>query len=92
MPAAGAPAGARPTGAGGLNPYDSSVTGSYPYPSQGYPARPAPTGPVPDATDDRYYRPSPADEYAAGNAGQGWADQGRAAYGNGYPASGDRRY
>jgi hypothetical protein len=89
-PVPGAPAGARPTGAGGLNPYDSSVTGSYPYPGQGYPARPAPTGPVPDAADDRYYRPSPADEYAAGNAGQGRADQGRAGYG--YPASGDGRY
>jgi hypothetical protein len=52
--------------------------------------------------DDRYYRPSPADGYAAGSVGQdqagqgraeqGRADQGRAGYGNGYPASGDRRY
>jgi hypothetical protein len=91
-PAASAPVGARPNGAGGLNPYDSSVTGSYPYPSQPYPARPAPAGPVQDANDDRYYRPAPADGHAAGNAGQGRTDQGRAAYGNGYPPSGDRRY
>jgi hypothetical protein len=88
-PATGAPAGARPTGPGGQNPYDSAVTGSYPYASQPYPA--LPTGPVRDAADDQYYRPSPANGYAGG-VGQGRTDQDRSGYGNGYPANGDRRY
>jgi hypothetical protein len=90
--AGGVPAGTRPTGTGGQNPYDSGVTGSYPYPSQSYAARQATTGQVQDGADDRYYRPSPADGYAAGGASQGRADQGRDGYGNGYPATGDRRY
>ena len=54
------------------------------------------TWPAQDGSDDRYYRPSPADGYASGGASQGRADQGRAdqgrgGYGNGYPAAGDRR-
>jgi hypothetical protein len=84
--ATGAPAGARPSGPGGQNPYDSAVTGSYPYANQPYPA--LPTGPVRDAADDQYYRPSPANGYA----GQGRTDQDQSGYGNGYPASRDRRY
>ena len=91
-PAGGVPAGTRPTGTGGQNPYDSGVTGSYPYPSQSYAARQATTGPVQDGAADRYYRPSPADGYAAGGASQGRADQGRGGYGNGYPAAGDGRH
>jgi hypothetical protein len=47
---------------------------------------------VQDAADNRYYRPSPADGYAGGGVGQDGPGQGRADYGNGYPASGDRRY
>jgi hypothetical protein len=102
-PASSAPPPSSPPGArqqpaaGGLNPYDSGATGSYPYP-----ARPAPAGPVQDAADDRYYRPSAANGQAGGGAGQngtsqngtgqGRADQSRAGYGNGYPANGDRRY
>ena len=93
-PAGGGSAGTRPTGAGGQNPYDSGVTGSYPYPGQAgqssYAGGSA-TGAAPDRADDRYYRPAPADGYAAGGTGQGRADQGRNGYGNGYPASGDRR-
>jgi hypothetical protein len=90
---AGAPAGSRPTGAGGENPYDSGITGSYPYSGQPYAARPAATtGPAQDGADDRYYRPSPADGYAAGGASQGRADRGRGGYGNGYPATRDRGY
>ena len=88
--AAGVPAGTRPTGTGGQNPYDSGVTGSYPYPGQSYAARSTTTGPMQGGADDRYYRPSPADGYGAGGAGQNRTDQGRG--GNGYPAAGDRRY
>ncbi|HEY4463700.1 MAG TPA: hypothetical protein VGN41_13645, partial [Streptosporangiaceae bacterium] len=81
------------TGAGGENPYDSGITGSYPYSGQPYAARPAATtGPAQDGADDRYYRPSPADGYAAGGASQGRADRGRGGYGNGYPATRDRGY
>lgn len=95
---ASTPTGSRPSGNGGLNPYDTTASGSYPYPSQSYPARPAPTAPAQDGTDDRYYRPAAADGYTAGSASQsgtsqGRANQGRAAdYGNGYPAQGDRRH
>jgi len=67
----------------GRNPYESSVTGSYPYPSQPYPSRPGPTGnrtsdanPAADGRDgrdDRYYRPGPApsDGYDPANDGYG---------------------
>ena len=97
-------AGTRPTAAGGQNPYDSGVTGSYPYSNQTYNGRqatsgPAQGGPAQGGTDDRYYRPAPADGYGAGQnggshgpGGQGRADQGRNGYANGYPANGDRRY
>jgi hypothetical protein len=91
-PPGGVPAGTRPTGTGGQNPYDSGASGSYPYPSQSYAARQAATGPVQDGAADRYYRPSPADGYAGGGASQGKADQGRGGYGNGYPPAGDGRY
>jgi hypothetical protein len=94
VPAANGQSGARPGGAGGLNPYDSATTGSYPYPypSQASPGRPAQAGPAQDAADDRYYRPSHAADSGQNGAGQGRTDQGRPAYGNGYPAGGDRRY
>jgi hypothetical protein len=100
-------AGPRPAAAGGQNPYDSGVTGSYPYSSQTYNGRPAASGPAQGGTDDGYYRPAPADGYGAGGAGQngagqnggghgsggqGRADQGRNGYANGYPPNGDRRY
>ena len=87
----GSPAGSAagrslPAGGTGRNPYESSVTGSYPYPSQPYPARPGPSGnrtsdanPAVDgrdgrdARDDRYYRPGPAqsDGYDQANDGYG---------------------
>ena len=72
-PAAG-PSSPRMTASGGLNPYDSAVTGSYPYPGQPFPARPAqPTAPASgnaqDAADGRYYRPAP-DGYQANGADQ----------------------
>ncbi|HEY1619422.1 MAG TPA: hypothetical protein VGG25_17505 [Streptosporangiaceae bacterium] len=89
-PSVSDPGTVRPTGSAGLNPYDAGATGSYPYPNQSYPARPAAAGPVPDGTDGRYYRPSPPDGSGAGGTGQGRGDQGRG--GNGYPASGDRRH
>jgi hypothetical protein len=70
------------TASGGLNPYDSAVTGSYPYPGQPFPSLQAPA-PAPastsaqDAAEGRYYRPA-ADSYpATGN------DQARPGYGNG---------
>jgi len=97
-PAANGPGGGRP-GAGGQNPYDSGVTGSYPYSSQPYPGgRPVPGSPAEDGTGDPYYRPVPtgyaADAYPAAGTGQSRADyeQGRTGYGSGYPATGDRRY
>jgi hypothetical protein len=84
-------------GAGGQNPYDSGVTGSYPYPGQAYGARQAATGPAQDGADDRYYRPPtsggyPADRTSQGRSDQGRSDQGRSGYANDYPASSDRRY
>ena len=99
-PGANGQGGARGAGAGGQNPYDSGITGSYPYAGQPYPAaRPAPGGLPQDGAADPYYRPSPpagypADAYPASGATQGRPDydQGRAGYGTGYPASGDRRY
>jgi hypothetical protein len=67
------------TASGGLNPYDSAVTGSYPYPGQAFPSRPAPASGNPqDATEGRYYRPAP-DGYPANGS-----DQARPGYGPGY--------
>jgi hypothetical protein len=78
------------SGSGGQNPYDSAITGSYPYASQTYPAPPAASGPAPGGADDPYYRPSSADSYPGSGASR--ADQGRPGYAGGYPAPGDRRY
>jgi hypothetical protein len=79
-------------GATGRNPYDSAVTGSYPYPVQPYPSRPGPTANPPsgadpalngrdvrDGRDDRYYRPGspPSDGYGPGNADYGTPRDGR---------------
>jgi hypothetical protein len=73
----------------GRNPYESAVTGSYPYPGQPYPPRPTtasnrPSGANPaldgrDVRDDRYYRPGPsqADGYNPGNDGYGAPRDGR---------------
>ena len=75
-PAGGAPSRSLPAGTG-LNPYESAVTGSYPYPSQPYPARPGPsvdrTSDANPAADGRYYRPGPArpDGYDRDNDGYG---------------------
>ena len=103
-PVAGGQGSGRGAGAGGQNPYDSGVTGSYPYSGQPYPAaRPAPGGPAQgsapqDAPGDPYYRPAPAgygaDAYPPAGTSQSRTEyeQGRAGYGSGYPASGDRRY
>ena len=78
---AGGAAGRSVPASTGLNPYESAVTGSYPYPSQPYPARPGPSadrasGANPalegrDGRDDRYYRPGPAQAngYDQGNDG-----------------------
>jgi hypothetical protein len=93
--AAGAPVRPQPA-SGGRDPYESAVTGSYPYPSQPYPARPGPAGnrtsganPALEGRDgrvgrdDRYYRPTPApaDGYDPGRDGN-----------DGYGAPRDRRY
>jgi hypothetical protein len=76
---------------GGLNPYDSDVTASYPYPGQSFPARPAAGGQPQDDADDPYYRPA-ANGYPSA-APQGRNDQDRddqgtpgytGNYGNGY--------
>ncbi|HEY5018934.1 MAG TPA: hypothetical protein VII59_19375 [Streptosporangiaceae bacterium] len=84
-----APSRSLPAGAG-RNPYESAVTGSYPYPGQPYPARSGPGGnrtsggnPAVDGRDDRYYRPAPAqaDGYNQGADGN-----------DGYGAPRDRRY
>jgi hypothetical protein len=61
---------------GGLNPYDSDVTASYPYPGQSVPARPATGGQPQDAADDPYYRPA-ANGYPATGTAQGRNDQDR---------------
>ena len=85
---------ALPISAGtGRNPYESAVTGSYPYPSQPYPARPGPSGNRTsdanpaldgrdgrDARDDRYYRPGPSQSEGYDPANDG------------YGAPRDRRY
>ena len=85
----GAPGRSLPAGTG-RNPYESAVTGSYPYPVQPYPARPGPGGsrtsganPAVDGRDDRYYRPgqAQADGYDQGADGD-----------DGYGAPRDRRY
>jgi hypothetical protein len=83
---AGSAAGRSLPASTGRNPYESAVTGSYPYPSQPYPARPGPSGNRTsdanpaldgrdgrDARDDRYYRPGPAqsDGYDPANDGYG---------------------
>jgi hypothetical protein len=89
--------------ASGLNPYDSAVTSSYPYPTQPYPGRPAPSVQPQEKADDRYYqpakptRPSPAeptDEDGYGNsADYGRNGTGTGGYGtNGYGAPRDDRY
>jgi hypothetical protein len=85
-PAAG-PSGPRMTASGGLNPYDSAVTGSYPYPGQPFPSRPAAaSGSTQDAAEGRYYRPAP-DGYPASGT-----DQARPGYRDGQPAPRDGRY
>jgi hypothetical protein len=68
-PTGGAPGRSLPASTG-RNPYESSVTGSYPYPSQPYPARPGPSANRTsdanpalegrDGRDGRYYRPGSA--------------------------------
>jgi len=88
--------GAQPDGTG-RNPYESPVTGSYPYPSQPY-AEPATAGR--DVYDERDYRPSAADGYGAASAngtqgGTGTGGYPDARYGNpgsGYAAPRDDRY
>jgi hypothetical protein len=73
------------TASGGLNPYDSAVTGSYPYPGQAFPSRPAPaSGSTQDAAEGRYYRPAPDDDYPANGS-----DQARPGYGAGYNGNGN---
>ena len=67
-PLAGGPSGSRVTASGGLNPYDSAVTGSYPYPGQPFPSRPAPASNGQDGTDGRYYRPAQTDGYPGRSA------------------------
>jgi len=95
LPAAtpGGSSGGRPSGSGGLNPYDAGVTGSYPYPNQSYPTRPATTGPAQDGADDRYYRPAPPDGRNGNGNGAGQDRNGYGGnYGSSYPAPADRRY
>jgi hypothetical protein len=64
----------------GGNPYESPVTGAYPYPGQaGYPARPgqapvqppAQAAPGSDGRDDRRRRPAPPDQGRGTGAGYG---------------------
>jgi len=79
----------------GGNPYDTAVTGAYPYPGQtgGYPARPAqpPAAAAPGAAgrDDRRRRQAPPDGYGTGGPDQ--ANPGRGT-GSGYGADRDGRY
>jgi hypothetical protein len=79
----------------GGNPYDSAVTGSYPYPGQaGYSARSAPSqvpaAPDQNGRDDRRRRTELPDGYGADNPDQG-GQQGRGT-GDGYGAPRDGRY
>lgn len=101
--AGGVPAGGRSPAGDALNPYDAGITGSYPYPGQSYPARPAAAGSAQDGADDRYYRPSPQDGRAAGQSGVGHSGVGQSGAGQSgagqgvnyrttYPAPPDRRY
>jgi hypothetical protein len=88
-PTGGAPSRSLPASTG-RNPYESAVTGSYPYPSQPYPARPGPSANRTsdanpaldgrDGRDGRYYRP-----------GQAQPD-GHDPDNDGYGAPRDRRY
>jgi hypothetical protein len=81
----------------GRNPYESPVTGSYPYPGQPY-SEPPTAGR--EVYDDRAYRPSPADGYGAASlngaqdgAGTGSYPNGRySSQGQGYVAPRDGRY
>jgi len=79
------------TASGGLNPYDSAVTGSYPYPGQAFPARPAQASDsAQDSAEGRYYRPAP-DGYQANGTDQARPGYG-SGYGNGQAAPRDGRY
>jgi hypothetical protein len=84
-PTGGAPGRSLPASTG-RNPYESAVTGSYPYPSQPYPARPGPSANRTsdanpalegrdgrDGRDGRYYRPGSAqpDGYDSDNDNYG---------------------
>jgi len=88
-PVGNPPSNGRHSMPGGLNPYDSDVTASYPYPGQSFPARPATGGQPQDDADDPYYRPS-ANGYPGTGAAHGRNDQDQGApgyggnYGNGY--------
>ncbi len=99
--------GGRAPAKGGVNPYDVTITGSYPYPGQAFPAAPSgssqpgssqpgtsQSGPSQPGADDPYYRPLPADRYPSGDTGR--SDPARAGYGagygNGYQDPRDRRY
>jgi len=77
---------AQPAPPAGGNPYDSAVTGSYPYPGQaGFQARspqaPAAPGangaPGPNGHDVRHRRPEPPDEDRGTGAGYGAHRDGR---------------
>jgi hypothetical protein len=85
----------------GGNPYESAVTGAYPYPGQtGYPARPAAApgqsqaqaAPGSTGRDDRRRRQPPPDGYGPGSPGQGNAGNGGRGAGDGYGAPRDGRY
>jgi hypothetical protein len=84
---------AQPAVPSGGNPYDSAVTGSYPYPGQaGYPSRSpqqqqqqqqqqpqaqAQAAPGVNGRDDRRRRPAPPDGYGTGSADHGAPRDGR---------------
>jgi hypothetical protein len=100
----GSPARAAGSMAGGLNPYDAAVTGSYPYPTQPYAGRSTTEAQPPEGADDRYYRPAEPPSPAASPArpaGDGQANgadyrrngTGTGGYGsNGYGVPRDSRY
>jgi hypothetical protein len=96
-PFPGAQPGGRAAAKGGLNPYDVTITGSYPYPGQAFPAAlpgpsqsgpsqsgPSQSGPSQSGVNDPYYRPLPADGYPSGGGDPDRNDQVRAGYGASY--------
>jgi hypothetical protein len=94
---AGAQGGGSQSGGAGRNPYESPVTGSYPYPSQPY-SEPPTAGR--DVYDDRSHRQSATDGYGAASPNGPQGGTGTGSYpssrydnqGSGYTDPRDGRY